>query len=462
MSDRLAVFNDGPDRAGRGAGRGLRATRRPASWPGSSGPPTCSAARSPRRIIGPARHVHDPAREDPPGASRRATVGADETSATGTDPERRLPRPRHALRRRARRRRPSSSSPSRTCRRPRPRRSPRQGKAVRLVWKRQHQLPIADGAVIWRRLRCGPRGSWDRRGGRDRGRRLREHDRSVGASAAAPTAVATRPRARQRAPAASAAAERVRCGRAATRSDRARARSTWSPGPATSSAAPAASRSRATTGSRRSRPRPAARSRSRSASTPANMVQLMKTGQYDGVSASGDATLRLIAGGDVAPVNFDLIPNYKDVFEGLKNQSYNTVNGVGYGVPHGRGANVLMYDPTVVTTAPDSWSVVFDANSPYKGKVTAYNYAIYIADAALYLMKTQARSEDHQPVRPRQGPARGRRGPAQGPEDPDRQVLGHRAGGDRRLRQRRHGDRDRLALPAEHDQRRRRQAGRRA
>ena len=121
----------------------------------------------------------------------------------------------------------------------------------------------------------------------------------------------------------------------------------------------------------------------------ANMVQLMKTGEYDGVSASGDATLRLIAGGDVSPVNFDLIPNYKDVFEGLKNQSYNTVNGVGYGVPHGRGANVLMYDPTVVTTPPDSWSVVFDANSPYKGKVTAYNYAIYIADAALYLMKTQ-------------------------------------------------------------------------
>ena len=121
----------------------------------------------------------------------------------------------------------------------------------------------------------------------------------------------------------------------------------------------------------------------------ANMVQLMKTGEYDGVSASGDATLRLIAGGDVAPVNFDLIPNYKDVFAGLKGQPYNTVNGVGYGVPHGRGANVLMYDPTVVTTAPDSWSVVFDANSPYKGKVTAYNYAIYIADAALYLMKTK-------------------------------------------------------------------------
>jgi putative spermidine/putrescine transport system substrate-binding protein len=121
----------------------------------------------------------------------------------------------------------------------------------------------------------------------------------------------------------------------------------------------------------------------------ANMVQLMKTGEYDGVSASGDATLRLIAGGDVSPVNFDLIPNYKDVYAGLKGQSYNTVNGLGYGVPHGRGADLLMWNPDAVQAAPDSWNVVFDADSPYKGKVTAYNYAIYIADAAVYLMATK-------------------------------------------------------------------------
>ena len=43
------------------------------------------------------------------------------------------------------------------------------------------------------------------------------------------------------------------------------------------------------------------------------MVTLMRTGNYDGVSASGDATLRLIAAGDVAPVNTELIPNYADV-----------------------------------------------------------------------------------------------------------------------------------------------------
>ncbi len=119
------------------------------------------------------------------------------------------------------------------------------------------------------------------------------------------------------------------------------------------------------------------------------MVQLMKTGQYDGVSASGDATLRLIAGGDVVAVDTSLIPNYANVFEGLKNQSHNTVDGVTYGVPHGRGANLLMYNKDVVTPAPDSWSVVFDGGSAYKGKVTAYDYEIYIADAAVYLMATK-------------------------------------------------------------------------
>ncbi len=122
------------------------------------------------------------------------------------------------------------------------------------------------------------------------------------------------------------------------------------------------------------------------AGTSDEMVNLMKTGQYDAVSASGDASLRLIAGGDVAPVNTGLIPNYADVFDGLKNKTWNSVNGVPYGVPHGRGANLLMWRTDVVKPAPDSWGVVFDPASPYKGKVTAYDSPIYIADAAVYLM----------------------------------------------------------------------------
>ena len=120
-----------------------------------------------------------------------------------------------------------------------------------------------------------------------------------------------------------------------------------------------------------------------------DMVALMKTGEYDVVSASGDASLRLIYGGDVAPVNTKLIPNYADIFDNLKMQPWNSVDGVAYGVPHGRGANLLAYRTDIVKPAPTSWGSVFDENSPYKGKITAYDSPIYIADAALYLMKTQ-------------------------------------------------------------------------
>jgi putative spermidine/putrescine transport system substrate-binding protein len=119
------------------------------------------------------------------------------------------------------------------------------------------------------------------------------------------------------------------------------------------------------------------------------MVTLMRTGNYDGVSASGDATLRLIAAGDVAPVNTGLVPNYADVFDGLKDKPHNSVNGQMYGIPHGRGANLLMWNKDKVQPEPDSWGAVFDPNSPQKGKVTAYDSPIYIADAALYLKATK-------------------------------------------------------------------------
>lgn len=123
------------------------------------------------------------------------------------------------------------------------------------------------------------------------------------------------------------------------------------------------------------------------AGTSDEMVSLMRTGQYDGVSASGNATERLVDGGDVAPVNVSLVPNYKTVFSDLKNQPYNTFEGVHYGIPHGRGANLLMWNPNDVKPAPKSWSVMLDPKeaAKYKGKISAYDDPIYIADAAVYL-----------------------------------------------------------------------------
>jgi putative spermidine/putrescine transport system substrate-binding protein len=127
------------------------------------------------------------------------------------------------------------------------------------------------------------------------------------------------------------------------------------------------------------------------AGTSDEMVQLMRTGQYDGVSASGNATARLVDGGDVAPVNVDLVPNYKTIFSDLKDQPYNTFDGVHYGIPHGRGANLLMWNTDVVKPAPKSWSVILDPKqaAKYKGKISAYDDPIYIADAAVYLKAHQ-------------------------------------------------------------------------
>ncbi len=108
--------------------------------------------------------------------------------------------------------------------------------------------------------------------------------------------------------------------------------------------------------------------------------------QFDIVSASGDASLRLVRGGFVQPVNLNLFKNYPDIFPALKNQPYNTVDGVAYGVPHGRGSNLLMWRTDQVTPAPTTWAQMFDPKNGYK--VSVYDAPIYIADAAVVLMKT--------------------------------------------------------------------------
>ncbi len=118
-------------------------------------------------------------------------------------------------------------------------------------------------------------------------------------------------------------------------------------------------------------------------------VKLMQGGGWDVVSASGDATLRLIYGDNVQPVNVDLVPNYADIFADLKLQPFNSVNGVPYGIPHGRGANLVMWNTDKVKENVDSWAMTWDPNSPYKGAVTAYDSPIFIADAAVWLMATK-------------------------------------------------------------------------
>jgi putative spermidine/putrescine transport system substrate-binding protein len=110
--------------------------------------------------------------------------------------------------------------------------------------------------------------------------------------------------------------------------------------------------------------------------------------RYDIISASGDAGPRLVRGGYVQPVNLELIETYPDIFAGLKDQPWNTFDGVHYGVPHGRGANLLMWRTADVTTPPTKWAEMFDPAGPYAGKYSVYDAPIYIADAAVVLMNT--------------------------------------------------------------------------
>ena len=120
------------------------------------------------------------------------------------------------------------------------------------------------------------------------------------------------------------------------------------------------------------------------------MVTLMRQGggsQYDMVSASGDASLRLIRGGEVAPMNVALVPEWKNFIPQLQSPSHNTVDGKHYGISLQWGPNTLLYNTKSVTPAPTSWSVIYGPK--YKGEVSVPANPIQIADAALYLSKTQ-------------------------------------------------------------------------
>ena len=129
----------------------------------------------------------------------------------------------------------------------------------------------------------------------------------------------------------------------------------------------------------------------KTAGTSDEMVALMNEGGFDLVTASGDASLRLIAGKKVQQINQALIPSWGTVDPRLQGAAWHTVDGKHYGVPYQWGPNILIYNTSVFSTPPASWSVVFEAQNlpdgkPNKGRVQAYDGPIHIADAALYLM----------------------------------------------------------------------------
>src|SRR5262245_40776736 len=121
------------------------------------------------------------------------------------------------------------------------------------------------------------------------------------------------------------------------------------------------------------------------AGTSDEMVSLMTQGGYDLVTASGDASLRLIRGNTVQPVDVAKVSAYSTVDKRLQEAPWHYVDGKHYGVPYQWGPNVLAYNTKVFKKAPTSWSVVFEEQKLPDGKsnkerVQAYDGPIYIAD----------------------------------------------------------------------------------
>lgn len=135
----------------------------------------------------------------------------------------------------------------------------------------------------------------------------------------------------------------------------------------------------------------------KTAATSDEMVALMNEGGFDLVTASGDASNRLISGGRVREIDLTRVPSYQTIDERLQNAAWHTVDTDGdgtaehYGVPYSSGQNILMYNTEIFgDEAPTSWNVVFEEmtlpdGESNTGRVQAYDGPIYVADAALYL-----------------------------------------------------------------------------
>ena len=81
------------------------------------------------------------------------------------------------------------------------------------------------------------------------------------------------------------------------------------------------------------------------------------------------------------------VPNYANVFAGLKDLPHNTVDGVNYGVPHGRGPNLLDVQHRRRHARAHQLGRPCGRAAPTdQGKISVYDSSIYIADAALHLM----------------------------------------------------------------------------
>jgi spermidine/putrescine transport system substrate-binding protein len=96
----------------------------------------------------------------------------------------------------------------------------------------------------------------------------------------------------------------------------------------------------------------------------------------------------------LAPLNFDNIPNFKNVSDRFKNPPYDPDNK--YSVPYQWGTTGIGYDTNVFEEAPNSWAYLFDPNvaPQYAGKFSMLNDSREAIGAALKYLGYSLNSTD--------------------------------------------------------------------
>ena len=89
---------------------------------------------------------------------------------------------------------------------------------------------------------------------------------------------------------------------------------------------------------------------------------------FDLISPSSDAASAILEGGLAQPIDLARVPSYGDLSTGFRRLAMVHREGAVYGVPWAFGPNPLIYDTTLVRTAPQSWGALWDP--AYRGKLT--------------------------------------------------------------------------------------------
>ena len=118
-------------------------------------------------------------------------------------------------------------------------------------------------------------------------------------------------------------------------------------------------------------------------------------GVIDLVSAPAEITQALIDRREVKPLNMALIPAWADFFTPLKSPAFNTVTGVHWGLSYQWSANTLMWNTAKIKRSPTSWAALHDPK--YRDHIAIPDNPLYLADAAIYLMRAQPRLQIRDP-----------------------------------------------------------------